>query len=90
MPRKRNALDFEAALGDLEQIVEQLEQGDLTLEESLRAYERGVKLGRACQQALDAAEQRIQVLAGADGEAALEPFDDADAGDARDGDGDDD
>ena len=89
MPRKRNALDFEAALGDLEQIVEQLEQGDLTLEESLRAYERGVKLGRACQQALDAAEQRIQVLAEKDGAGTLEPFDDPDAV-PPDDDGDDD
>ena len=90
MPRKRNPLDFEAALGDLEQIVEQLEQGDLSLEESLRAYERGVKLGRVCQQALDAAEQRIQVLVEKDGDSALEPFADgetaADDADEEDGD----
>ncbi len=74
MPRKQDPPDFETALGNLEQIVEQLEQGDLSLEESLRAYERGVQLGRLCQQALDTAEQRIQILSRTDAETAPEPF----------------
>ena len=75
MPRKQNPVHFEAALGDLEQLVDQLEQGDLSLEASLQAYERGVQLGRVCQQALDAAEQRIQILTQADASATPEPFD---------------
>ena len=86
MSRKRNTLDFEAALGDLEQIVEQLEQGELSLEDSMRAYERGVKLGRVCQQALDGAEQRMQVLAGKDADSALQDF--ADLEEAGSGDDD--
>ena len=88
MPRKRNPPDFEAALGHLEQIVEQLEQGDLSLEESLTAYERGVQLGRVCQQALDAAEKRIMTLAERDGSATLEPFE-GDPGDSPEVDHDD-
>lgn len=68
--------DLEAAMGELEVIVEQLEQGELPLEESLRQFERGVELTRACQGALKQAEQRVLKLsrsAGADGE--LEDFD---------------
>lgn len=53
---------FEAALAELEAIVQGMESGRLSLEESLAAYERGAQLLRHCQQALAAAEQRIQVL----------------------------
>ena len=74
MSRKRSAPSFERALEDLEQIVEQLEQGDLSLDDSLRAYERGVALGRTCQQALDAAEQRIELLNGEGENARVQPF----------------
>lgn len=55
--------DFEAALSELEQIVLQLEQGELSLEESLRQFERGVELTRGCQKALRQAEQKIRILA---------------------------
>ena len=50
--------DFEASLKELETLVESMEQGDLSLEESLGHFERGVQLSRACQQALKTAEQR--------------------------------
>ncbi len=53
---------FEASLGKLEHIVTQLEEGDLSLEESLKLFEDGVKLSRECQQRLDQAERRIEVL----------------------------
>jgi len=53
---------FEASLAELEALVDRLEQGELTLEESLDAFERGIRLTRSCQQALDAAEQRVRVL----------------------------
>ncbi len=53
---------YEKALGELEQIVARLEQGDQSLEESLKDYERGIRLERQCQKALDEAEQRINAL----------------------------
>jgi exodeoxyribonuclease VII small subunit len=55
-------LDFEAALAELEQLVNQMEAGDLTLEASLAAFERGVKLTRQCQAALRSAELKVQQL----------------------------
>jgi exodeoxyribonuclease VII small subunit len=55
-------LDFEAALAELEQLVDQMEGGELTLEASLAAFERGVKLTRQCQAALRAAELKVQQL----------------------------
>lgn len=53
---------FESSLSSLEKIVRQLEQGDLTLEESLKLFEDGVKLSRECQERLNLAERRIEVL----------------------------
>jgi exodeoxyribonuclease VII small subunit len=66
--------DFETAMHDLEQLVERLEQGDLPLEESLAAFERGVMLTRACQTALKEAEQKVQILLKKAGEPAVEDF----------------
>jgi|GEM_PF-49914 exodeoxyribonuclease VII small subunit len=57
-----NAVDFERALAELESIVEKLEAGDLTLDESLKHFERGVQLTRACQAALKQAEQKVEIL----------------------------
>ncbi len=54
--------DFEAALRELEQIVEQLEVGDLPLEQSLELFEQGVRLSRDCQKRLDEAERRVEIL----------------------------
>ena len=72
MAKKRSAgPDFEKSLQELEKLVERMEQGDLGLEESLQAFERGIQLTRTCQQALAAAEQKVQQL--------LEQSDDADA-----------
>lgn len=53
---------FEGSLNELERIVQQLEDGDLSLEESLQLFEQGVKLSRECQQRLAQAERRIEVL----------------------------
>jgi exodeoxyribonuclease VII small subunit len=53
---------FEASLQELEKIVRQLEDGDLPLEESLKLFEKGVKLSRECQERLNQAERRIEVL----------------------------
>ncbi|MGD8907932.1 MAG: exodeoxyribonuclease VII small subunit [Chromatiales bacterium] len=61
---------------ELETLVETLEQGDLALEASLQAFERGVALTRVCQQALDEAEQKVKILSGETQEADLHPFED--------------
>ena len=68
-------LDFEAAMRDLEEIVERLEHGDLPLEESLKAFERGIMLTRNCQAALKDAEQKVEILLKKAGEARVEAFD---------------
>ncbi len=60
---------------DLEEIVERLEQGDLPLEESLAAFERGVMLTRTCQSSLKEAEQKVEILLKKAGEPVIEDFD---------------
>ncbi len=76
MPRKKTSKpSFEEALNELESLVETMEQGDLTLEESLKAFERGVELTRSCQQALANAEQKVEILSANTPDAKLEPFD---------------
>ncbi len=61
-PRVTQAIDFEKSMSELEALVEKLERGDLPLEESLKAFERGVALTRACQTALTEAEQKVELL----------------------------
>jgi exodeoxyribonuclease VII small subunit len=68
------AVDFEAAMTELESVVERLERGDLPLEESLKAFERGVTLTRVCQTALKDAEQKVQILLKKSGQAWVENF----------------
>jgi exodeoxyribonuclease VII small subunit len=53
-----------------------MESGELSLEESLGAFERGIALTRSCQRALQAAEQKVEILTGRTPDAASEPFDD--------------
>jgi len=65
---------FEPSLERLERIVEELEGGELTLEQSLDRYEEGIKLSRRLSRALDAAEQRIERLVENGGEAGTEPM----------------
>ena len=54
--------DFETAMTDLEALVSKIESGDLSLEESLKEFEKGVKLSRECQAALKDAEHRVKIL----------------------------
>lgn len=69
--------NFEASLTALEKIVRELERGDLPLEESLKLFEQGVKLSRECQERLDQAERRVEVLLrDAEGRPVLSAFDD--------------
>lgn len=74
MAKKTSKFDFEKALNDLEQLVEQMEAGDLSLEESLKQFERGIALTRACQQALVEAEQKVQILLTDGGKEELADF----------------
>lgn len=71
-PTDDAAPDFEAALEELEALVERLEQGDLPLEESLRSFERGVSLTRQCQGALAEAQQKVEILLAQGGTASGE------------------
>ncbi|HEV2765995.1 MAG TPA: exodeoxyribonuclease VII small subunit [Pyrinomonadaceae bacterium] len=65
MPRREQpgeSKSFEAALASLERVVRELERGDLPLEKSLELFEQGVRLSRECQERLNAADRRIEVL----------------------------
>ncbi|MBA1203085.1 exodeoxyribonuclease VII small subunit [Pseudomonas capeferrum] len=75
MARKKASIDFEQSLADLQVLVERLENGELSLEDSLAAFEQGISLTRDCQGALAQAEQKVQILLERDGELAAEPFD---------------
>lgn len=66
--------DFEISLDALEQLVEKMEHGEMSLEESLAAYERGVGLYRRCQSALEQAELRVRLLSDPDNPDSAEPF----------------
>ena len=66
---------FESSLKELEQIVQQLEGGDLPLERSLELFEQGVRLSRECQRRLDEAEHKVEVLMkGSDGSVKAVPM----------------
>ena len=69
---KENQTDFnfENALENLEEIVSSMENGELTLEDSLKAFEKGIKLTRECQGALRDAEQKVRVLLNENGDTA--------------------
>ena len=69
--------EFEASLDELEQLVQRMEKGDLTLDDSLQAYERGIALYRNCQTALEQAELRVRLLSDPLEPEKSEPFDDA-------------
>jgi exodeoxyribonuclease VII small subunit len=72
--RGAKGVDFETSMRDLETIVERLEKGDLSLEESLAAFERGVLLTRSCQAALKEAEQKVEILLKKSGESVVADF----------------
>ncbi len=68
-------VSFEKSLKELEEIVVQLEKGELSLEQSLDYFQKGVKLSKSCSKLLDDAEQRVSILInGKDGEMAEQPF----------------
>jgi exodeoxyribonuclease VII small subunit len=77
-PRDECANSFEESLAELEKIVAELESGELGLSEALAHYEDGVKHLKSCQQLLERAERKIELLSGvdADGNPITEPFED--------------
>ena len=83
--RKKNtpqSMDFEQSMAELETIVEEMETGELTLQQSMRRFERGMELTKQCQKLLAAAEQKVQIL-GSDGERLAE-FVDGEGGGGKD------
>jgi exodeoxyribonuclease VII small subunit len=74
LPKKKTTSNFEKDLQELESLVEKMEGGELSLEESLVHFERGIALTRSCQKALSEAEQKIQILLSEDGSQSLQTF----------------
>ena len=69
--------DFETAMVELEVLVSKIEGGNLSLEDSLKEFEKGIKLSQDCQKALTDAEQRVKILVGSvenDGEEDFQPL----------------
>ena len=77
MATKKTDINFEKALEELEGIVESLESGDLSLENSLKSFEKGIKLARQCQEQLSKAELQVQKLIEENGELKTTPLKDA-------------
>ena len=67
--------DFEKTLAELEKLVVNLEEGDLSLDESLSGFKHGIELTRQCQAALDNAQQTVELLTNTQDEDSLKPFD---------------
>lgn len=77
MPAKKDEiLNFEQALIELDSIVELMEAGGLSLDESLKQFEKGIKLTRQCQAALQEAEQKVKILLQKNATETLEPYKD--------------
>jgi|TARA_B100000482_G_scaffold14725_1_gene10193 exodeoxyribonuclease VII small subunit len=76
MATKKTDINFEKALEELEGIVEDLESGDLSLENSLKSFEKGIKLARQCQEQLSKAELQVQKLIEENGELKTAPLKD--------------
>lgn len=72
--KQQETLAFEKSLKELEALVAKMEQGNLSLEESLQHFERGIQLTRTCQQALKEAEQKVEILLKESGDDDIVPF----------------
>ncbi|MEP0354466.1 MAG: exodeoxyribonuclease VII small subunit [Paraglaciecola sp.] len=73
--KKADSLTFEQSMKELEDLVSQMEQGDLPLEDALKNFERGIELARFSQQKLKDAEQKVQILTTKNGQQNLDVFD---------------
>ncbi len=72
--KSANLPDFEAALAELEKIVEKMESGEQSLEDALKSFQRGIELTRLCQQGLKDAEQKVEKLIQQNGEFRAVPL----------------
>lgn len=78
---KAQSIDFERSMEELEGLVSKLENGDLSLEASLEAFEKGIKLTKSCQHQLDNARQKVSLLVGDESNMHLEDFEDSEEND---------
>lgn len=78
MAASKKSLNFERNLEQLETLVTEMESGELSLEDSLSAFEKGIKLTRECQSALQTAEQKVQKLIEENGQLIAADFEEAD------------
>jgi exodeoxyribonuclease VII small subunit len=78
MPKQKKSFNFEDSIDELETLVAELEEGEMSLEESLAAFEKGVKLTRECQKHLSEAEQKVSLLIGDEDDLELVDFEDED------------
>ncbi|MDA9049519.1 exodeoxyribonuclease VII small subunit [Pseudomonadales bacterium] len=78
----KKSYPFEQSLVKLENLVEKMEAGELTLEDSLTTFEEGIRLTRECQQALNQAEQKVKILIEQNGQVTSQDFDTGPVGDA--------
>lgn len=67
-------LNFEAAMAELEEVVKQLERGDVPLEQAIELFQRGMKLSQICNQKLEQVERKIEMIVEEDGEFRKQPF----------------
>ncbi len=74
----KKSINLEKSLADLENLVDELESGDLPLEKAMKKFEQGIKLTRSCQAALKDAEQKVAILLKSAGGESLEDFEEED------------
>ncbi len=75
VPKKKPIADFEKSLGELENIVKRMEQGDQSLDDTIKDFERGMKLSELCREGLDEAQQKVEMLVKKHGNYKLEMID---------------
>lgn len=74
MTRKTKQPDLESSLAEINTLIEQMEQGELSLEQSLERFERGINLIKHCQKVLQEAEQKVQILIQNNTQEDLQPY----------------
>ena len=77
MAKKEDLPNLEASLAEVTGLIEKMEHGELTLEQSLDQFERGIKLIKHCQKILQEAEQKVQILMQQNNKEELKPYDDS-------------
>lgn len=76
MPKKEESKNFETLMSELEEIVQELEKGDLNLDDSVAKFEEGMKISKECNKIIESSEKRISILLENNGELLEEKFED--------------